>query len=178
MLTRTARPSTSPTPPHYPVDMTASPNPYTIRPAEPGDVATIARQRSLLFRDMGGITDSEAEAIFSASIPWLQDLFAKQGYAGWLVLHERNIVGGGGVLLRETGPVPGCNRIGRWGHIANIYIDPGHRRRGLARLLMQHILQWAKANQLDRITLSPSGEGRPLYESFGFIPAGEMELPR
>jgi GNAT superfamily N-acetyltransferase len=164
-------------PPNYPVDMTASPNPYTIRPAEPSDAATIARHRSLIFRDMGDIAGSEVEAICSACIPWLQDLFAKQEYAGWLVLHEKDIIGGGGILLRETGPAPGCNRIGRWGHIANIYIDPGYRRRGLARLLMQHILQWAKVSQLDRITLTPSGEGRPLYESLGFVPAAEMQLP-
>jgi GNAT superfamily N-acetyltransferase len=156
--------------------MTASPTPY-IRLAEPSDAATIARHRALIFRDMGEITDREVEAIFSASTPWLQDLLEKQEYAGWLVIDEHDIVGGGGVILRETGPAPGCNRVGRWGHIANIYIDPAHRRRGLGRLLMQHILQWTKSNQLDRITLTPSNEGRSLYESLGFISTAEMKLP-
>ena len=69
---------------------------------------------------------------------------------------------------RSVGPVPGCLRVGRWAHIANVYTHPDHRRRGLARWLMQAVLEWCASNGMDLVTLSPSEEARPLYESLGF----------
>ncbi len=93
------------------------------------------------------------------------------------MLHRGEVVGGGGIHIRDLGPVPGCCEGGRLGHIANIYTDPAHRRRGLARKLMTTILTWAKVEQLDRITLSASADGRPLYEKLGFVTNSEMQLP-
>jgi len=151
---------------------------YVIRPAGPRDAQLVARQRAAMFRDMGSVSPEDAELLRSASEPWLSGLLANGDYIGWLVEHRRIVVAGGGILIRESGPVPGCYRVGRWGHIANLYTEPGHRRRGLARRLMKTILDWCVAHDIDDVTLAASDEGRPLYESLGFKSTSEMSLSK
>ncbi len=142
------------------------------------DAGTIARHRALMFRDMGLVTQEESDNILLASLPWFEQLIARGEYVGWLVQMGAETVAGGGIHLRETGPMPGCYRTGTCGHIANIYTEQAHRRHGIARLLLKKILEWGALNRVDQLTLSPSDEGRRLYESFGFIPTFDMRLPR
>lgn len=118
-----------------------------------------------MFRDMGNVSPEEAELLRKASEPWLFELLTSGEYFGWLVEHEGTAVSGGRIFVRTLGPVPGCYRVGPWGHIANIYTEPAHRRRGLARRLME-------------FSPAASEEGRALYESFGFKPASEMKLSK
>jgi GNAT superfamily N-acetyltransferase len=116
--------------------------------------------------------------LIDASEPWPSGLLANEGYFGWLVEHEDLVVAGGGILLRELPPTPGCLRLGRWAHVVNVYTEPGHRRRGLARSLMNVLLDWCAANAIDQVTLAASDEGRPLYESIGFTATADMKLRR
>jgi uncharacterized protein (DUF1330 family) len=50
------------------------------------------------------------------------------------------------------------------------------RRRGVAALLMQHVLAWARHERLDRLVLHASAEGRRLYEGLGFVATNEMRF--
>jgi GNAT superfamily N-acetyltransferase len=150
---------------------------YSFRCAEELDAETIARHRACMFREMGSISDAEANLLFLASVPWLKGLLAAGRYKGWLAMFGQDVVGGGGIHLLDLPPMPDCCQGGRGGHIVNIYTLPAHRRRGIARSLMNHILAWADAQHLNRLTLTSSMEGRPLYKSLGFIPTAEMQLP-
>lgn len=58
----------------------------------------------------------------------------------------------------------------------NMFTEPGHRRKGLARQLVGEILAWARARGLRTLILHASDEGRPLYTSLGFEPTNEMRL--
>jgi len=60
------------------------------------------------------------------------------------------------------------------GVVLNVYTEPTWRRRGLAALLMQHVLEWAEANKVKTLVLHASGDARPLYEKLGFVPTNEM----
>jgi len=142
--------------------------PIAIRRADIGDAATIARHRAAMFLDMGEISPDDFGAMRKASEDWLAPRLASGEYVGWLVEQNGVVVAGGGVLLREMWPVPGCCRAGRWAHVGNVYTERSHRRCGLARSLMEAILQWCKSNAIDHVTLAASREGRPLYEFLGF----------
>jgi GNAT superfamily N-acetyltransferase len=150
---------------------------YQIRPAEACDAGIIARQRAAMFRDMGLVSPEEGELLRSASEPWVAALLSNGGYFGWLVEYDNVVVAGGGIIIRELPPTPGCYRIGRWGNIMSVYTEPTHRRRGLARRLMETILAWCGSHAIDQVTLAASDEGRPLYEAMGFVPTSEMKLP-
>jgi GNAT superfamily N-acetyltransferase len=43
-------------------------------------------------------------------------------------------------------------------------------------MLLQRIIEWARAERLDRLVLHASEEGRALYERFGFVTSNEMRL--
>ena len=45
-------------------------------------------------------------------------------------------------------------------------------------MLMEAILGWCDHHGMDQITLSASEQGRPLYQSLGFVSTDEMRLAR
>jgi GNAT superfamily N-acetyltransferase len=149
---------------------------YVIRPAGVGDAQVIARHRASMFRDMGSVSPEESELLRIASEPWFSNLLTDGDYLAWLVEHDGAVVAGGGIFVQEGGPAPGRYRMGRLGHIANVYTEPAHRRRGLARRLMETMLNWCASNGIDHVTLGASDEGKPLYESLGFKPISHMML--
>lgn len=61
-------------------------------------------------------------------------------------------------------------------YVNAVYVHPEYRRRGIARRLMQLILAWARSRDCARVRLRSSEDGRPLYESLGFMPGREMEF--
>jgi GNAT superfamily N-acetyltransferase len=51
------------------------------------------------------------------------------------------------------------------------------RKRGLAGLLMQRVLDWAANSGLETLVLHASDNGRRLYKRLGFIATNEMRYP-
>jgi GNAT superfamily N-acetyltransferase len=151
---------------------------YAIRTATVDDAGTVARHRATMFLNMGAVTPDQAEVLRAESERWLADLFAKGGYVGWLCHHGAAIVAGAGVLLHDMGPRPGCFHVGRAAHVVNVYTEPDHRRRGLARRLMLTVLDWCAEQGIDQVTLTASRDGKALYETLGFEPVSEMKLRR
>ena len=65
---------------------------------------------------------------------------------------------------------------GRHAIIVNVFTEPGWRRRGVAQLLLEQLIAWARTERLDRLVLHASDEGRALYEKMGFIRTNEMRF--
>jgi GNAT superfamily N-acetyltransferase len=143
---------------------------YTVRPATAEDADIIASHRALMFRDMGQLNAEEAAVMHRASRPWLEALILEGTYKGWLIALDSTIVGGGGLHLRSFGPVPGHNNVGMAAHIGNVYIEPNHRNRGLAKMLMELMMEWARSEGISELTLSASDQAKPLYRRLGFEP--------
>jgi len=95
---------------------------------------------------------------------------------GWLATTaDGSVAAGAGLWLMDWPPhVIGTGL--RRGNIINVYTEPAHRRRGLARQLLNAALDWCRTNGVDVIILHASKEGRHLYESVGFEPTNEMRL--
>jgi GNAT superfamily N-acetyltransferase len=149
---------------------------YTIRLATVHDAATIARHRAAMFLDMREVSAEQAAILRAESEPWLAGLLARGDYLGWVCEQGSAIVAGAGILIQEVGPRPGCYRTGPAAHVVNVYTEPSHRRRGLARRLMLTILDWCRDHEMFQVTLAASDEGRPLYESLGFEATNDMRL--
>lgn len=60
------------------------------------------------------------------------------------------------------------NLSGREGYILNIYTRPNYRKRGLAGKLVNIIIDYAKENEIKRLWLNSSEQGKSLYISHGF----------
>jgi len=141
---------------------------YTMRRAHIADAAIIATHRAAMFHDMGELSPRDVEPFREATVPWIADRIARGEYLGWVVEYQREVVAGGGILLHDLWPTPRHCRAGRSAHVGSMYTEREHRRRGLARMVLQAILDWCAANAIELVTLRASAEGQPLYEQVGF----------
>lgn len=149
---------------------------YSIRPATLDDAGIIAGHRDRIFLDIGKNDLQKLEAMTKAYRPWLESKMAAGEYLGWLAMAaDGSVAAGLGLWLMDWPPhVIGSGL--RRGNIINVYTEAAHRRRGLARLLLNTALEWCRANCVDVVILHASKEGRHLYESVGFEPTKEMRL--
>jgi GNAT superfamily N-acetyltransferase len=57
-----------------------------------------------------------------------------------------------------------------------MYTELSHRRRGLAKLVLEAIVSFCREQGLKAVLLHASDAGRPLYLKMGFEPTNEMKL--
>jgi GNAT superfamily N-acetyltransferase len=146
-----------------------------VRLAAVSDVPALARHRIGMFRDMGILPPGEQAPLEAGSRRFLERAIPAATYRGWVAEIDGAIVAGAGVALAPLLPRAGFPDGGTEVEVLNVYTEPGHRRRGLARALMQTLLDWCRTQDFAKVTLHASDEGRPLYESLGFTATNEME---
>jgi GNAT superfamily N-acetyltransferase len=162
------------------------PDVFVVRTAAPSDAAIIARHRAEMFRDMGQLPSALYPELIEQTVAYLSAAIRSGEYLGWLVTAQDSpdVFAGAGVQLRRILPRPltedGQTRIaaGREAIVLNVFTERPWRRKGVARLLMQHVLDWASDSDIDRLVLHASNEGRVLYERLGFVPSGEMRYAK
>lgn len=57
---------------------------------------------------------------------------------------------------------------GKRAHLMNVYTEESYRRRGIARQLVNMLIEDARVHGATDISLDATESGRPLYESMGF----------
>jgi GNAT superfamily N-acetyltransferase len=158
---------------------------FVVRQALGADAAVIAHHRARMFQDMGQLAPELYQSLVEESVKYLRGALAIGEYVGWLAAPREdpsNIVAGAGVQQRRILPRPlahdGVTRVvrGREAIVLNVFTEVAWRKRGLARLLMEHVLAWARASEIDTLVLHASTEGRPLYERLGFVQTNEMRF--
>ena len=126
---------------------------FTIRLATLDDTETITAHRRAMFQEMG----YRDETAWFAVAP---DASIAAGVGVWLMDWPPHMIG------------PGARRA----NILNVYTEPGSRRIGLARRLMQTALDWCRTNDIRAVISHSSDQGRAIYEALGFQPTNEMRL--
>ena len=147
----------------------------TIRPATPTDIPVLLRQREGMYRDMSYTDEPAIAAMISTSETYLQRAFADGSFRAWLAAYEARVVAGAGLIINPWLSHPYDQQC-RQATILNVYTDPHFRRRGIARLLMNTVIDWCREQGFAHVSLHASKDGRTLYESMGFEPTSEMRL--
>jgi GNAT superfamily N-acetyltransferase len=156
-----------------------------LRRAELADIPVIAGHRAGMFADMGVLPAAERDALIALTEDYLRTALPAEEYLGWLAVPDdapATVIGGAGVQRRRALPFPsgsgGQQRIatGRQAIVLNVYTEPAWRRRGVARILMQAVLTWARESGVESLVLHASDQGRALYEQLGFRATNEMRL--
>lgn len=62
---------------------------------------------------------------------------------------------------------------GNRAHLMNVYTNADYRRQGIARKLVQMLIDEAKEKGVTEISLDATDSGRPLYETLGFCASDE-----
>jgi GNAT superfamily N-acetyltransferase len=112
----------------------------------------------------------------------IERLAEEDRFAAWVVGEPSP-----GVRLAASGiawverRLPGPVSDGRVGYVASMCTDPGHRRRGNGRAVLEGLLGWFGELGVQRVQLHAASMGEGLYRSMGFAdpsgPALEWSAP-
>ncbi|MER6980105.1 GNAT family N-acetyltransferase [Streptomyces carpinensis] len=143
-----------------------------VRRAEPSDAEEVLRLRQVMIDSVfeaDTSTDWHAE-----SLPTLRARLAEPDgtFAAFVVDHPERP---GALAALVAGTIDyrigrARNPIGAVGYVFSVATDPGARRRGYARACMDTLLEWFRERGADRVQLTTSADGAPLYTSLGFRP--------
>jgi ribosomal protein S18 acetylase RimI-like enzyme len=141
----------------------------SVRLARTDDIPELVRLRGLLFQDLASTWgpaptgDAWREACARALAQHLGDATMRIA----VIDAATGLACCGIAIADQRLPTP-FNPGGLIGHIFGIVTDPGHRRRGLAQAVMQHLLGWCDSVGLKRVDLNASPDGQRLYRQLGF----------
>lgn len=145
---------------------------YTIRRATLADLETMVRHRRAVFEENGKTRD--LDLVDRNFAEWVRPRIDAT-YFHWLAEHEGRAVASAALLLLDWPPAPRDPR-GGMGFVYSVWVDPRHRRRGVARAVMETLHAWADEHEVGTLALHASDSGRPLYAALGYLPTNEMRL--
>ena len=109
-----------------------------------------------------------------ANEQWIEEHFGRDFFA-WMADLDGEPAASAGLMWFPHPPGP-TNPGGLEAYILNVYTRPEARRMGLARSLMERLVEEARAAGVRRIWLRASEDGRPLYEAMGFATSNYLQL--
>ena len=137
-------------------------------------------------------TNDDIELLMSSRLEMLKvvnDLPADYKYTEQLVKESRDYFLNGDqitVLAIDNGEVIGCASMsfmrimptfshptGRRAHLMNVYTRNTYRRQGIARKMVEMLIDETWKRGATEISLDATTMGRPLYESLGFTSSTE-----
>ncbi|HDX8441688.1 GNAT family N-acetyltransferase [Aeromonas hydrophila] len=140
-----------------------------IRQATQADIPMLVTLRMALFCEVGELSEPLADLdLWQATSRYFGTAQAEESARSWVAEVDGEVVASATLALFVRPPYPG-NLAGREGYLLNMYTLPAHRRQGLAGALLGQMADYARVQQLGRVWLHASDEGRPLYERIGFV---------
>ena len=139
----------------------------SIRPSTPEDIPLLVRARLDFLSALGSpaLPDDLPEA--SSKIESFLSEHLERDIFAWIAMEGETIAAAGFLQVFQVMWRPAAAE-GKFGRIINILTWPEFRHRGLARAIMQALIQEAHDQNLAYVDLDASPDGQPLYESLGF----------
>ncbi len=143
---------------------------YLCRRLRAEDLEAFIAVRLRQLREEGAKEDTDL-------VPALRDYYARHMadgiFTAYLALDGDRIVGTGAMSFVEKPPYYGCPN-GRIGLLSGMYTDPGYRRRGIGRALLNKVLEAARAHGCGVVQITASDMGVKLYTACGFVKNGNF----
>ena len=96
-------------------------------------------------------------------------------FVSWLALDGAAIVGTSGMSFVEKPPYFTCPS-GKLGLLSGMYTDPAYRRMGIARKLLDLVVEEARAYGCGSVHITASDMGVKLYTAYGFRHNGNFMM--
>lgn len=139
-----------------------------VREALAADIPALTTLRMALFCEVGELARPDEDPVLREATQAYFIQAQEEGSArSWVVEEEGEVVACAPLALFVRPPYPG-NLAGREGYLLNIYTRPAWRRRGMANALLVAMVAYAREQQLGKLWLHASSDGRAIYERFGF----------
>lgn len=147
-----------------------------IRAAHLPDIPHVLHHRRSMFTEMGRGNPAQYTEMLKTTQAYLKAAMPTGAYVGWLAeTAEGSVVAGAGVAVSAWPGSPG-DSTGKRALVLNVYTAPEFRRQGIARKLMETVIEWCRGQGLRSVSLHASDFGRALYEELGFRQTNEMRL--
>ena len=148
---------------------------FTFRRADAGDAELLAEMRLEMRRERETVACALSEAEFlRCNVEFFRRHLADGDFISFICFDGDAAAACSGLSLQVHPPTYG-NPTGRSGYITNMFTRPKWRRRGLAKQLVDRLVEAAVKAGCAKIYLNASAMGRPLYEKYGFRSVdGEM----
>ena len=129
------------------------------------DLDTFIDMRIRQLREEGATEDIDL-------IPPLRDYYDRHmsdgTFVSWLALDKDRIIGTSGMSFVEKPPYFGCPS-GRIGLLSSMFTDPDYRRMGIAKELLNRVVEEARAYGCGAVHITASDMGVKLYTAYGFV---------
>lgn len=155
---------------------------YCLRPARRHDIDRIQQMQRASMTALGAGHYSAAQiAAALAHVPLTDAALIDEGH--FFVIEEagRGLVATGGWSRAQPGyaahqkrPVPSTGHGGAT--VRQVFVHPARARRGLGACILRLIEADATAAGIDRLTLSATLAGVPLYRARGYIETGAADI--
>jgi len=153
---------------------------YTLRAATLEDIPMLVDSRVRMYREMRWTDERLLGVLARNYADYLRDALAAHECSGWIAetIDESGsaVTAGSIILVWQRVPPSPRNLEGRQAYALGLFVPPEHRRRGVARALMERTIECAIDHGAPLITLHTSETGRILYERLGFTPELELRL--
>jgi GNAT superfamily N-acetyltransferase len=107
----------------------------TARPVAEQDLKLICEHRERMFAESGRTRES-LRLMTAAFEQWLLPRLRDGSYFGWMLEEADVVIAGLGMMIIDWPPHPSHPADHRRAYILNVFVEPEHRRKGLARRLM------------------------------------------
>lgn len=136
--------------------------------AEKRDIPELVRLRiAYMLDDHGSLSDVEEQEMRRILPDYFERKLGQELFA--FVAKDGNVIVSTAFLLMIEKPANPRFLNGKVGEVLNVYTEKAYRKRGISSRLMKDLIAAAKKMGLNRIDLSATKDGYPLYKKLGFI---------
>lgn len=129
-----------------------------------------------MFSEMEIGDPSEYEAYASEFREFVSQEMSSGMFRSWLAETETGEIVAGGAIMIVPWPANPKDRKQQRAFLLNVFTEPGFRRQGIARSLVQAMVDWCRGQGFGSVFLHASEAGRPLYQSMGFKTTSELRF--
>ncbi len=144
--------------------------------AKAGDNELLVEHRVAMWKEIRPEFTKKAEELKELTRDWIKTKLSEGKLIGFIAeTLTGEVAGSGCIWLREDAPRP-FNPCLEAPYLMSMYTEEGFRRTGVAKMIVQHAIDWSKKHGYRTMSLHASEAGIQLYGQFGFKLTTEMRI--
>ena len=133
------------------------------------DVPLLVTHRRSMWESIANAPQRAANGFDRVDSEWLRREMRRGRIAAFVAESHEGAAGSVVTWIRDVGPSPENNE-GKAPFLSTLFVDPGHRRRGVATRLLREAVKWCRAGGFPYVTGIPVGYAPKVLRRLGFLP--------
>jgi GNAT superfamily N-acetyltransferase len=140
------------------------------------DIEKVISLRIAFMREMEPDARELEAVVIDSTRRYVSERLPAGKFLVWFAEEDGQIIGTSGLIFFRRPPTFRC-ASDLHAYILNMYTQPEWRGKGVATMLLKHIIEYVRTTPTKHISLHASDMGRSVYEKIGFkISSAEMVL--